>query len=138
MDRLESYEKFFQLQRRDQEKKYEQYANTPLNSLFSEGRAYYGTVMGTTEYGQIILHFDTLVAPRLKVPMVFCLIKKNAYEDYGVEVSKWDCTSLKFRENFSAHTNFSDILPIYFLNERKTIGCGNVSLEMVKAVRTSY
>lgn len=137
MDRLESYEKFFQLQRRDQEKKYEQYANTPLNSLFSEGRAYYGTVMGTTEYGQIILHFDTLVAPRLKVPMVFCLIKKNAYEDYGVEISKWDCTSLKFRENFSAHTNFSDLLPIYFLNERKTIGCGNVSLEMVKAVRTA-
>lgn len=137
MDRLESYEKFFQLQRRDQEKKYEQYANTPLNSLFSEGRAYYGTVMGTTEYGQIILHFDTLVAPRLKVPMVFCLIKKNAYEDYGVEISKWNCTSLKFRENFGAHTNFSDILPIYFLNERKTIGCGNVSLEMVKAVRTA-
>ena len=137
MDRLESYEKFFQLQRRDQEKKYEQYANTPLNSLFSEGRAYYGTVMGTTEYGQIILHFDTLVAPRLKVPMVFCLIKKNAYEDYGVEISKWNCTSLKFRENFGTHTNFSDILPIYFLNERKTIGCGNVSLEMVKAVRTA-
>lgn len=137
MDRLESYEKFFQLQRRDQEKKFEQYANTPLNSLFSEGRAYYGTVIGTTEYGQIILHFDTLVAPRLKVPMVFCLIKKNAYEEYGVDVSNWDCTSLKFRENYGAHTNFSDILPIYFLNERKTIGCGNVSLEMVKAVRTS-
>lgn len=137
MSRLESYEKFFQLQRRDQEKKFEQYANTPLNSLFSEGRAYYGTVTGTTEYGQIILHFDTLVAPRLKVPMVFCLIKKNAYEEYGIDISKWDCTSLKFRENFGAHTNFSDILPIYFLNERKTIGCGNVSLEMVKAVRSA-
>lgn len=137
MNRLESYEKFFQLQRRDIEKKYEQYANTPLNSLFSEGRAYYGSVVGATEYGQIILHFDTMVAPRLKVPMVFCLIKKQAYEDYDVDISKWDCTSIKFRGNYSAHTSFSDILPIYYLNERKTIGCGDVSLEMVKAICTS-
>ena len=137
MDRLESYEKFFKLQRRDQEKKYEQYANTPLNSLFSEGKAFYGTVAGTTDYGQIILHFDTEVTPRLKVPRVFCLIKKKAYEEYGVQISKWDCTSLKYRENVCAHTSFSDILPIYYLNERKTIGCGNVSLEMLKAVRTA-
>ena len=135
MDRLESYEKFFRLQRRDQEKKYEQYANTPLNSLFSEGKAFYGTVAGTTDYGHVILRFDTEVTPRLKVPMVFCLIKKNAYEEYGVDVSKWNCTSLKYRENVSAHTSFSDTLPIYFLNERKTIGCGNVSLEMLKTVR---
>ena len=137
MDRLESYEKFFRLQRRDQEKKYEQYANTPLNSLFSEGKAFYGTVAGTTDYGQVILRFDTEVTPRLKVPMVFCLIKKNAYEEYGVDVSKWNCTSLKYRENVSAHTSFSDTLPIYFLNERKTIGCGNVSLEMLKTVRVA-
>ena len=33
MDRLEQYEKFFKLQRRDQEKKYELYANTSLNPL---------------------------------------------------------------------------------------------------------
>ena len=137
MDRLESYEKFFRLQRRDQEKKYEQYANTPLNSLFSEGKAFYGTVAGTTDYGQVILRFDTEVTPRLKVPMVFCLIKKNAYEEYGVDVSKWNCSSLKYRENYSTHTEYSDILPIYFLNERKTIGCGNVSLEMLKTVRTA-
>lgn len=137
MDRLESYEKFFKLLRRDQEKEFEQYANTPLNSLFSEGKAFYGTVAGTTDYGQIILHFDTEVTPRLKVPRVFCLIKKKAYEEYGVEISKWDCTSLKYRENVGAHTSFSDILPIYFLNERKTMGCGNVSLEMLSAVRTA-
>ena len=116
MDRLESYEKFFKLQRRDQEKKYEQYANTPLNTLFAEGKAFYGTVAGITDYGQIILHFDTEVTPRLKVPRVFCLIKKKAYEEYGVEISKWDCTSLKYRENVAAHTSFSDILPLFFLN----------------------
>mgnify|MGYP003455741254 FL=1 len=82
MDRLESYEKFFRLQRRDQEKKYEQYANTSLNNLFAEGRAYYGTITGTTEHGQLVLRFDTQVTPRLKVPMTFCLIKKKAYEEY--------------------------------------------------------
>lgn len=137
MSRLESYEKFFKLQRRDQEKKYEQYANTPLTCLFSEGRAFYGNVVGTTEYGQIILHFDTKITPRLKVPMVFCLIKKNAYETFGTEVSKWNCTSLRYRENYTTHTSFSDITPIYFLKEKRAIGCGNVSLEMVRTIRTA-
>lgn len=137
MNRLESYEKFFKLQRRDLEKKYEQYANTPLRNLFSEGRAYYGTVVGVTEYGQMVLHFDTKVTPRLKVPMVICLIKKKAYEEYDVDISKWSCNSLKFRENYGTHTSFSDVLPIYFLKERKTIGCGQVSLEMLNAVRTA-
>ena len=137
MDRLESYEKFFRLQRRDQERKYEQYANTPLISLFAEGRAYYGTITGTTEHGQLVLRFDTQVTPRLKVPMTFCLIKKKAYEEYDSEISKWECTSLKFRENFNVHTNFSDILPIYYLKGRNTIGCGSVSIEMVQAVRSA-
>ena len=63
MDRLESYEKFFRLQRRDQEKKYEQYANTPLNSLFSEGGAYFGTIDGVTAHGQLIVHFDSKYTP---------------------------------------------------------------------------
>lgn len=137
MDRLESYEKFFRLQRRDQEKKYEQYANTPLNDLFAEGRAYYGTISGTTEHGQLVLRFDTQVTPRLKVPMTFCLIKKKAYEEYDSDIFKWECTSLKFRENFNTHTNFSDILPIYYLKGRNTIGCGSVSIEMVQAVRSA-
>ena len=137
MDRLESHEKFFRLQRRDQEKKYEQYANTPLNNLFAEGRAYYGTITGATEYGQLVLRFNTAVTPRLKVPMTFCLIKKKAYEEYDSDISKWECTSLNFRENFNAHTNFSDILPTYYLKGRNTIGCGSVSLEMVQAVRSA-
>ena len=137
MDRLESYEKFFRLQRRDQEKKYEQYANTSLNNLFAKGRAYYGTITGTTEHGQLVLRFDTQVTPRLKVPMTFCLIKKKAYEEYDSDISKWECTSLKFRENFNTHTNFSDILPIYYLKGRNTIGCGSVSIEMVQAVRSA-
>lgn len=134
MDRLESYEKFFRLQRRDQEKKYEQYANTSLKSLFAEGRAYYGAITGATEHGQLVLHFDTAVTPRLKVPMTFCLIKKKAYEEYDSDISKWDCTSLRFRENYNAHTNFSDILPIYYLKGKNTIGCGSVSIEMFQAV----
>lgn len=137
MDRLEQYEKFFKLQRRDKEKKYEDYANTPLSSLFSEGRAYFGSIVGTTDHGQMIVHFDTTVTPRLKVPMVICIVRKKAFDDYGNDFSKWGCTSLKFRENFAAHTSFSDILPIYYLKERKTIGCGQVSMEMMQAVRNA-
>lgn len=135
MEILKKYEKFFKLLRRDQEKKYEQYANTSLNSLFSEGRAYYGTIVGATEYGQMILHFETKTAPRLKVPMTICVITKTAYEEYGQDVTDWSCTSLKFREDAKAHSDFSDILPIYFFKDRKTIGCGQVKMEMLEAVK---
>lgn len=137
MDKLEAYEKFFRLQRREQEKKFEQYANTPLCSLFSEGRAYYGTVTGVTDYGQMIAHFDTAITPRLKVPMVFCILKTKANEEYGSDLSNWNCTSLKFRENYGVHTSFSDVLPTYFLKERKTIGCSQVSLEMLSMLRNA-
>ena len=137
MEKLEAYEKFFKLQRRDQEKKFEQYANTPLCSLFSEGRAYYGTVTGVTEHGQMIAHFDTAITPRLKVPMVFCILKTKADEEYGTDLSGWDCTSLKFRENYGVHTSFSDVLPTYFLKERKTIGCSQVSMEMLNMLRNA-
>lgn len=139
MDLLQQYEKFFKLQRRDQEKKYEQYANTPLNSLFAEGRAFYGSVVGATEHGQMILHFDTKTTPRLKVPMVICLVKRNAYTKLGENIGQWTTTSIKFREKdyVDFRSDFSDILPIYYLKERKTIGCGQVSSEMLKAVRSA-
>lgn len=135
MNTLEKYEKFFKLQRRDQEKKYEQYANTPLNNLFATGRAYYGSIVGATEHGQMILHFDTRTTPRLKVPMTVCIIRKSSYDVYGNNISSWTCSSLDYRKNNDVHTSFSDILPIYYLKERKTIGCGRVSSEMLNAVR---
>lgn len=135
MDSLTQYEKFFRLQQRDQEKEYIQYANTFLNCLFSEGKAYFGSIVGTTKQGQLILHFETDITPRLKVPMVICLIKKKAYEVYGENIALWNCSSLKFRENISTHSNFSDILPIYFLSNQKTIGCGHISLEFLHAVK---
>ena len=78
MDRLEQYEKFFKLQRRDQEMKYELYANTPLNSLFANGRAFYGSIVGATEHGQMVVHFETRTTPRLKVPMVLCILRKSS------------------------------------------------------------
>lgn len=135
MNTLEKYEKFFKLQRRDQEKKYELYANTPLNNLFATGRAFYGSIVGTTEYGQMVLRFDTRTTPRLKVPLVVCIIRKSSYEVYGNNISSWTCSSFDYRKNNDVHTSFSDILPIYYLKERKTIGCGRVSAEMLNAVR---
>ena len=136
MDRLEQYEKFFKLQRRDQEKKYELYANTPLNSLFANGKAFWGSIVGATEHGHMVVHFETRTTPRLKVPMVLCILRRLSYDKYGSTIQSWSCTSLKFRENFDVHTSFSDIVPLYFLSDRKTVGCSKVSLELLNAVRS--
>lgn len=136
-ERLSRYAKFFKLQRRDLERKYEMYANTSLSSLFTDGRAFYGTVDGISEQGHLILNFETQFTPRLKVPMVLCVLKQQSYSDYGAEISKWNCSSIKFRENLNAHTSFSDTLPIYFLNNKKTIGCGQVRYELVDAIKSA-
>lgn len=133
--KLKEYEKFFRLQRRNQEKKFEQYAKTPIKDLFSEGKAYYGKIVGTTDFGQMVLRFDSIFTPRLKVPMEICIINSKAFLEYGHTIKSWNCTSLKFRENVGTHTSFSDALPIYFLSDRKTIGCGQIRLEMLDAVK---
>lgn len=135
INKLEEYEKFFRLLRRDQEKKFEQYALTPLNALFTEGKAFHGRIVGATEHGQLILKFETRFTPRLKVPMVMCVIKPKAFVDYSDQISRWECTSIKFRENADAHTSFSDVLPIYYLSDKMTIGCGQIRLEMFSAVK---
>lgn len=134
MGDLEQYEKFFKLQRRDLEREYEQYALTPLSSLFADGKAHFGTVAGVTELGHLILHFETRSTPRLKVPMEFCAIRSKAYKEYGDSISSWSCNSLKFRTD-DTHTMFSDILPIYYLKESKTMGCGRVSADLAGAIK---
>ncbi len=135
MGKLQEYKRFFELQRRDQERKFEQYAKTPLNALFADGRAFHGRVVGTTEQGNVILHFDTDFTPRLKIPMVFCVLRTTAYEKYGETISIWTCTSIRFREDDKTHTSFSDALPIFFLSDRKTIGCGQIRNEMLVSIK---
>ena len=134
-DKLRQYTKFFKLQRLEQEKKYEQYAMTSLSSLFSEGRAFYGNVSGVTEQGHIVLNFTSPFTPRLKVPMVMCILKSQGIQEYGSDISGWSCNSLKFRENIATHTSFSDVCPLYFLTNNKTIGCGQVCFELIEAVK---
>ena len=132
---LEQYEKFFRLQGRDKEREYEEYANTPLNSLFAKGRAFYGNIVGTTEYGQMVLQFETKITPRLKVPMVMCVIIDGSYKNYGKDIATWSCNSVDYYKNYEAHSALTDILPIFYLNNRKMIGCGQVSIEMLSAVK---
>lgn len=134
-EKLNEYKKFFDLQRRDQERKFEQYAKTPLNALFADGRAFHGRVVGTTEQGNIVLHFDTDLTPRLKIPMVICVLRPAAFEKYRDAIQKWNCTSIRFREDDNTHTSFSDALPVFFLSDRKTIGCGQIRNELLVAIK---
>ena len=83
----------------------------------------------------MILKFETRFTPRLKVPMVMCIIRPKALVDFGDQIPRWECTSIKFRENADAHTSFSDVLPIYYLSDKMTIGCGQIRLEMFSAVK---
>lgn len=135
MSKLQDYKRFFKLLKKDQDKKFELYANTALNNLFADSRAFYGTVTGVTEHGNIILKFETMGTPRLKVPMSFCIVNPKAFDIYGKTISNWRCTSFQFRDNELYHTSFSNALPIYYLNDRKTIGCGQIQLEVLGSIK---
>ena len=132
-DQLRQYEKFFKLLRRDQEKKFEEYALTSLSSLFEKGRAFYGDIVGVSEYGYLILNFKSPFKPRLKTLLSLCVLRSSAYTEYGESIKKWNCSSIKFRESV-VHTSFSDVLPIFYLKDKNTIGCGQIHLELQKAI----
>lgn len=132
-DQLKQYEKFFKLLRRDQEKKFEEYALTSLSSLFERGRAFYGDIIRVSEYGHLMLKFKSPFKPRLKTPLSLCVLRDSAYTELGEEINKWDCSSIKFRES-NHHTSFSDVLPIYYHRDKNTIGCGQVNFELLKAI----
>ncbi len=137
MNTLQSYKKFFKLLKRDQDREFEQYAKTALNILFAGDKAFYGTVAGVTGQDNLILKFHTKKTPRLKVPKSFCIVNPKAFDIYGKAIQNWSCSSFQFRENESYHTSFSDVLPIYFYKNRKTIGCGKIQMEVLRAIKTA-
>ena len=137
MSKLQDYKRFFKLLKNDQDKKFELYANTALNNLFAEGTAFYGTITGVTEHGNLILKFATKTTPRLKRPMSFCVVNPKAFDVYGKTFSNWRCTSFQFRDNELYHTSFSDALPIYYMKDRKSIGCGRIQMEVLKPIKNA-
>jgi DNA replication ATP-dependent helicase Dna2 len=131
MNKLDQYLKFFDLQREEREEEYKQYANTPMNVLFSVGSAFYGEVTGVDKNGHVVLHFSSDMRPRLNIPMVFCVLKQSYVTELGNDFSNWTLTSLDFRIKEAIHTSFSDILPIYYFKDNNyTMGCERVEYAM--------
>ncbi|MCQ2203710.1 MAG: PIN domain-containing protein [Bacteroidales bacterium] len=134
MTKIEQYIKFFDLQRRDQEAEYEEYAKTPMSSLFAGGEAYYGEIMGIDKSGKIVMHFSSSQNPRLKVPMVFCVLKDSCGQELGLDFSRWSINSIDFRSR-TCHSSFSDATPIYAMkDDKKTIACDKIDLLMYQAI----
>jgi rRNA-processing protein FCF1 len=136
MTKTEQYIKFFELQRKDQEAEYEEYANTSMNTLFASGRAYYGEITGIDRNGNVVMHFSSGHNPRLKVPMVFCVLKSTYIQELGSDFTKWAINSMVFRGNLASHTSFSNATPIYSMKtDRKTLACDKVDLPMFQAIK---
>ena len=134
MTKLDSYIKFFDLQRKEQESEYEEYAMTSMSSLFAGGRAFYGEITGIDRSGKIIMHFSSFQCPRLKVPMVFCILKSDYPQTLSADFSKWSLNSIDFRAK-SCHSSFSEVTPIYSMkNDKKTLACDKIDLPMFQAI----
>ena len=46
--------------------------------------------------------------------MSFSILRQNAWNELGSNISQWTCQCKQFLENTSYHTMFSDIKPLYF------------------------
>lgn len=135
MEKVEQYVKFFDLQRREQEREYVEYANTSMCSLFLSGRAYYGEIVGIDKSSKVVMRFCSPNCPRLKIPMTFCVLRDDYIHELGLDFNEWRINSLRFREQMRCHSSFSDVTPVYRMRDDKMVlGCDRIDIAMFHAI----
>lgn len=139
---LENHIQFYEDQVRECELGYQAYLNTPLVQLFQTDKAFFGNIIAVNkEKGHVILKIRKNHCPRLKIPKTFSVIRKNAWNELGTKIAKWDCTCIKFLNQNKYHTIFSEIKPLYFLNNNDPdydyLGCTSIDLELFISISTA-
>lgn len=136
---LEKYIRFFEDQIKQNEFEYKSYLATPMSQLVRTDKAYFGHVVGTNDNGHIVLKIRKGHTPRLKIQKTFCILRRTAFESYGPILLNWDVMCRPFLEDINAHTIFSDIVPIYFLQredpEYDYVGCSSVSFDLFNSIK---
>lgn len=139
---LENHIQFYEDQVRECELGYQAYLNTPLVQLFQTDKAFFGNIIAVNkEKGHVILKIRKNHCPRLKIPKTFSVIRKNAWNELGTKIAKWDCTCINFLNQNKYHTVFSEIKPLYFLKRSDPdydyLGCTSIDLELFNSISTA-
>ena len=70
--------------------------------------------------------------------MSFSILRQNAWNELGSNISQWTCQCKQFLENTSYYTMFSDIKPSYFKKPDEShdyIGCSGVDLKLFLSIK---
>ena len=134
-----NYKRFFEDQIQESEQEFVSYLKSPLSSLFQEDRVFWGKVVSINEnLGHITIQVPKGHCPRLKISMSFSILRQNAWNELGSNISQWTCQCKQFLENTSYHTMFSDIKPLYFKKPDEShdyIGCSGVDLKLFLSIK---
>ncbi len=135
--KIRNYQLFFEDQIREEENKQWEKAQTPINQLVQKRELAVGVVDHIVkDKGHLILRFKKNFGPRLKMQKTMAVIKKTAYDRMGNDPSLWTCRFSEFHNNFSYHTDFTSLLPIYYLQktdeEYDYVGCTSIEFDMFK------
>lgn len=132
--KIEYYQWFFSDQLQQMEIEQKTIVSTSIAQLLQYGVVTMGYVDRIiTKKGHVVLKFPKGYAPRLKVPKVFVVVKKNGFSTYGIHIKEWKCTLGEFKKDGLMHTVSSDLLPLFYLPSNDGydyVECSNVSLNL--------
>ena len=113
---LLNYQRFFEDQIREQDNEYKAIANSPICNVFQENRFFFGIVYSVDkETGLVTLKVPYGHAPRLRINMDLCIIRKDAFADLGNHIESWSILLKEFVNESRYHTPFVDSKPLSYV-----------------------
>lgn len=140
--KIQNYQYFFSDQVREAEMEQKSFMKAPMNLLFRREEIIIGYVDHVNDtLGHVVLKFPKDKVPRLKVQKSVMVIKKDAKEDLGPNVTSWACSLFDFFKNSQYHSNASDLLPLYYTKKGDPnydyVGCTGLSTSLYDLFKKS-
>ena len=140
--KLANYQRFFEDQIREHDNEYKDVALSPIGISMQENKCFFGTIVGTDNAsGSIILKVRKGHAPRLKILMDMCVLRKASFDDLGANINSWRITLSDFVNNKNYHTPFVDLKPLRYIKKNDTsydyLKCEGCTVELYANIESA-
>ena len=127
-NRIQEFQNFFKDQIKESEDEVKAMMKSPIRQLIQSETVYMGYVDHVDlKRAHVVIRFPKNQVPRLKVPVSIVAVKTSAFNAFGQNIDEWTCPFIDFLNHGDFHSDYSDLLPLYYLKRDDTyndyIGC---------------
>jgi len=127
-NRIQEFQNFFKDQIKESEDEVKAIMKSPIRQLIQSETVYMGYVDHVDlKRAHVVIRFPKNQVPRLKVPVSIVAVKTSAFNAFGKNIDEWTCPFIDFLNHGDFHSDYSDLLPLYYLKRDDTyydyIGC---------------